>query len=116
MEDIMEETTNILKEVRLEEFKELLMQFLLENNILFQYLENLNHYNVIGAKTLEGVFLSLEQSIVVYPENVFMDIIIYSFCWSDTKEGWNYWTNIDDSFHVYFEQSTFNNKYFNVKL
>ena len=59
----------------LEEFK----QFLIDNNCLESYLYNLKHFKF--------------SSVSPYPFN---KLIIYTFKWEATKEGWDFWNALDD--------------------
>lgn len=59
----------------LEEFK----QFLIDNNCLESYLYNLKHFKF--------------SSVSPYPFN---KLIIYTFKWEATKEGWDFWNKLDN--------------------
>ena len=59
----------------LETFK----QFLIDNNCLESYLYNLKHFKFSSASS--------------YP---FKKLIIYTFKWDATKEGFHYWDNLDN--------------------
>ena len=59
----------------LEEFK----QFLIDNNCLESYLYNLKYFKF--------------SSVSPYPFN---KLIIYTFKWEATKEGWDFWNNLDN--------------------
>ena len=71
----------------LEEFK----QFLIDNNCLELYLYNLKHFKF--------------SSVSSYP---FKELIIYAFKWNATKEGWDFWDNLDNRWKAragYYNQS-----------
>ena len=59
----------------LEEFK----QFLIDNNCLESYLYNLKHFKFSSASP-----------------NSIDKFIIVAFKWNATKEGWDFWNNLDN--------------------
>ena len=78
----------VLKKVLKKTKKELLDDFLKEHRAKTRYYNNLkkdkkngNYKNTIGLK---GTFL-------------------FAFNWKQTKEGYNYWSNISDEFYNYIE-------------
>ena len=58
---------------------EKLKQFLINNNCLESYLYNLKHFKFSSVSTIH-----------------FHKLILYAFKWNPTKEGWNFWNNLDN--------------------
>ena len=71
--------------------------FLLKNNVYFNYLENIyklsnikNYYDFLN-------FLSrLKRLIKSDFEYTISDILMYSFGWTDSKEGYYFWSKLYD--------------------
>ncbi len=72
-----------------------LVEFLEEQNILQQYLDNCN-------VDIVGTFDGLEQDWIDAMESIKLhDYILCSFIFSSTDEGWNYWSKVSHQFMEY---------------
>lgn len=79
----------------LEEFK----QFLIDNNCLESYLYNLKHFKFSSASS-----------------NFFDKLIILAFKWNATKEGWDFWDNLDNKWKAKARDCNQNNYYTFVEI
>lgn len=79
----------------LEKFK----QFLIDNNCLESYLYNLKHFKFSSIPTMP-----------------FHKIILYSFKWIATKEGWDFWNTIDCKWKPRIRDCDQNNHYTFVEV
>lgn len=74
----------------LEEFK----QFLIDNNCLESYLYNLKHFKFSSVSTTP-----------------FYKLILYAFKWYATKEGWDFWNNLDNKWKTRIRDCNQDNYY-----
>lgn len=83
----------MIKDVSYEVFKNLIVKFLNEQNILKSFEENLYKQKII----------SLDKYIFdFYKENSFMDhFVLASFYWRNTEEGCSFWEIINDNYFVF---------------
>ena len=83
----------MIKDVSYEIFKNLIIEFINEQNILKPFEENL----------IKHKELSLDKYILdFYKKNSYMnDFILASFYWRNTKEGYCFWEIIDDKYFAF---------------
>ena len=83
----------MIKNVSYEVFKNLVIEFLNEQNILKPFEENLIKYKELSL---------VEYIFDFYNENPSMDyFILASFYWRNTKEGYCFWEIINDNYFAF---------------
>ena len=87
------------------EFEELLIRFLCEQGVYFQFMSNIQKYPNYGSTIFE-VFEYIKTS-----THCFLGFIDAAICWSDTPEKGYYWYKVNQLFNEYYSNSEHYKKY-----
>jgi len=100
-------------EVFIEELTKAVTEFLCTQNLLFRFIECLNKYKHEGIETntIEAVIKhaygrgSIRKAVCI-------NFFNWSFTWGLTKEGAEYWGDVDNKFFGFVIKQEFYKKYF----